>query len=249
MRALIIEDEIPARAKLIQMLTSIDAELKIVGEVGSVKESVAWLRANPAPDIAFIDIHLSDDHSFAIFDHVTPTFPVVFTTAYDKYLLESFEYNSIDYLLKPVTLEKLQKTLTKVSRLQQHFLQTHLDALRQGHQQLSQRVVARKGTEFIALTPEEIAYFYTEHKIVFLRDVHGRILIIDRTLGELEQQLKGNGFFRINRKYLAHARAIEKFKSESGRIYVVMNPAVSEAVYVSKETAPAFRLWIGQKQI
>lgn len=247
MRVLIVEDEIPARAKLVQMLRSVDADIEIVGEVGSVKESVAWLKANPEPDIAFIDIHLSDDHSFSIFDQVQASFPVVFTTAYDKYLLESFEYNSIDYLLKPVTLEKLQKTLAKVSRLQQHFLQSHLDALRHGEQHLSRRVVARKGTEFLALLPEEIVYFYTDHKIVFLRDVHGRILIIDRTLGELEQQLKGSGFFRINRKYLAHARGIEKFKSESGRILVCLNPAVNEDVYVSKETAPAFRLWIGKK--
>ncbi len=71
----------------------------------------------------FVDVQLSDDHSFEIFRRHPVSFPVIFITAYDKYMMESFEFNSIDYLLKPFTEDKLRKSLEKVKRLEQHFVQ------------------------------------------------------------------------------------------------------------------------------
>ena len=110
-----------------------------------------------------------------------------------------------------------------------------------------QRIVARKGTEFVVLNANEIAYFYTEHKIVFVKDFTGRKLIVDRTLADLEEHFDKRIFFRINRKYLANMNAIEKFRSESGKIVICLIPAMDEEIYVSKETAPSFRQWIGKK--
>lgn len=235
----------PARAKLIQMLSELDKTCRIAGQLGSVKDSIAWLKSNPAPDIAFVDIQLSDDHSFEIFKQLPVKFPVVFTTAYDKYLLESFEFNSIDYLLKPITEEKLSRSLQKVKNLKEHFLGGKLQEFLERRDQV-QRIVAKKGTEFVALNATEIAYFYTEHKIVFVKDFGGRKLIVDRTLSDLEEQFDKRNFFRINRKYLANMKAIEKFRSESGKIMIHLIPPMEEEIYVSKETAPAFRQWIGK---
>ena len=109
MEIIIIEDELPARAKLKDMLQLLDPTIQVKAELGSVKESVDWLRENAEPALAFVDIQLSDDHSFEIFRKHPVKFPIIFTTAYDKYLLESFEFNSIDYLLKPITEEKLKR--------------------------------------------------------------------------------------------------------------------------------------------
>lgn len=245
MNVLIIEDEMPARAKLIQMLSSLDKSCRIAGQLGSVKESIEWLKSNPAPDLAFVDIQLSDDHSFEIFKQFPVKFPVVFTTAYDKYLLESFEFNSIDYLLKPITEEKLSRSLQKVKNLKEHFLGGKLQEFLETRDQ-AQRIVAKKGTEFVALNAAEIAYFYTEHKIVFVKDFGGRKLIVDRTLSDLEEHFDKRNFFRINRKYLANMKAIEKFRSESGKIMIHLIPPMEEEIFVSKETAPAFRQWIGK---
>jgi DNA-binding LytR/AlgR family response regulator len=248
MTVLIIEDEMPARAKLVQMLSALEKNCRIAAELGSVKESIEWLKNNPSPDIAFVDIQLSDDHSFEIFRKFPVKFPVVFTTAYDKYLLQSFEYNSIDYLLKPITEEKLARSLHKIKNLQQHFLEGRLqEFLRNSSEHEGQRVVAKKGTDFIALDADEIAYFYTEHKIVFVKDVAGRKLIIDQTLAELEDRLDGKKFFRLNRKFLANIRSIEKFKSDNGKIEIHLLPPMNEDIFISKETAPAFRQWIGKK--
>jgi DNA-binding LytR/AlgR family response regulator len=190
-------------------------------------------------------IQLSDDHSFEIFRHNPADFPVIFTTAYDKYLLESFEHNAIDYLLKPVSEEKLRRSLTKLKKLESHFLQGRIMNLLDEKPKVRDRIVAKKGTEFVALAWHEVAYFFTEHKVVFLKDVHGRQYILDKTLSELEGEVDGKVFFRLNRKFLTNVEAIEKFRSENGKIRVCLRPAVYEEVFVSKETAPDFRRWIG----
>jgi DNA-binding LytR/AlgR family response regulator len=252
MNVLIIEDELPARAKLKSMLSAIEPGMTIVAELGGVKESLAWLNNHAEPDLAFVDVQLSDDHSFEIFRRHPVSFPVIFITAYDKYMMESFEFNSIDYLLKPFTEDKLRKSLEKVKRLEQHFVQGSIMKLIRDDRSspratgdTRERIVARKGTEFVALKIDEVAYFFTEHKIVFVRDFGGRQMIVDKNLGELESELDAQSFFRINRKFLVSQKAIDRFKPDNGKISVFLKPEMKEEVHVSKETAPAFRKWIG----
>lgn len=247
MKVLIIEDELLAQQKLESMLIHLDATIIVMAKLSSVKDSLQWLQSHSSPDLAFVDIQLSDDHSFEIFRKHPVQFPVIFTTAFDKYLLESFEFNSIDYLLKPITEEKLQRSLEKVKKLEQHFFQGNLQRILE---QLNvpkgkDRIIAKKGTEFITLPVSDVAYFFTEHKIVFARDFAGRQLIIDKNLGELESELDNQKFFRINRKYLSSLKAIERFKPDNGKIRIFLQPDVKEEVHVSKETAPLFREWIG----
>jgi len=245
MIVIIIEDELPARAKLVAMLQAIDSTIQVVAQLGSVKESLEWLNKNPEPDLAFVDIQLSDDHSFEIFRKHPVKFPVIFTTAFDKYMLESFEFNSVDYLLKPITEEKLHRSLNKIQKLEQHFFQGNLLKLIQQQPIAKQRLVARKGTEFVALNTDEIAYFFSEHKIVFVRDFTGRQMIVDKNLSELESDLDPKLFFRINRKFIVNQKAIDRFKPDSGKILIFLKPEMKEEIHVSKETAPEFRKWIG----
>lgn len=246
MNIIIIEDELPARAKLISMLQVIDPSIHVVAQLGSVKESLEWLSKNSEPELAFVDIQLSDDHSFEIFRKHPVRFPVIFTTAYDKYILESFEYNSIDYLLKPITEERLKRSLNKIQKLEQHFFQGNVLKLIQQQAPAKARIVARKGTEFVALNADEIAYFFTDHKIVFVRDFLGRQMIVDKNLSELESELDAQTFFRINRKFIVNQKAIDRFKPDTGKIRIFLKPEMKEEVHVSKETAPEFRKWIGQ---
>lgn len=246
MRVIIIEDELLAQAKLEAMLLALDSSVHILAKLNSVKDTLAWLTQHEPPDVAFVDIQLADNHSFEIFRKYPVQFPVVFTTAFDKYLLESFEFNSIDYLLKPITEDKLKRSLAKLKKLEQHFTQGNiLKLIDQVNTPTKDRIVVKKGTEFITLTFDEIAFFFTEHRVVFVKDPTGRQFIVDKTLGELEVQLDPKKFFRINRKFIAHISAIEKFKPDSGKIRVFLKPAMQEEVHVSKETAPDFRKWIG----
>ncbi|HEY9006681.1 MAG TPA: LytTR family DNA-binding domain-containing protein [Ohtaekwangia sp.] len=246
MNVIIIEDELLAQAKLEDMLRTLDKSIIVQAKLSSVKDSIQWLLQNPSPDLALVDIQLSDDHSFEIFRAHPVTFPVIFTTAYDKYLLESFEFNAIDYLLKPISEDKLKRSLEKVAVLRDHFLQDNLLKFIQNIQQqpARNRIIAKKGTEFVALDLCDVAYFYTEHKIVFAKDFSGRQLILDKTIGELESEVNPKDFFRLNRKFLANMKSIERFKPDNGKIRIFLNPEMKEEVHVSKETAPEFRLWI-----
>lgn len=245
MNVILIEDELPARAKLQAMLQALDSSIQVVAQLGSVKESLEWLSKNREPDLAFVDIQLSDDHSFEIFRKHPVKFPVIFTTAYDKYILESFEFNSVDYLLKPITEEKLKRSLDKIQKLEQHFFQGNLLRLIQQQPSSKGRLVARKGTEFVALNTNDIAYFFSEHKIVFVRDFTGRQMIVDKNLTELENDLDKQTFFRINRKFITNQKAIDRFKPDNGKIQIFLKPEMKEEIFVSKETAPDFRKWIG----
>ena len=243
MRVLIIEDELPARAKLEDILKALYPDTSIVACLGSVKDTLKWLSMNEEPDVAFVDIQLSDDHSFEIFRKHQVEFPVIFTTAYDKYILESFEFNSIDYLLKPITETRVRQSIEKLKTLEKHFQQGNFSSL-MNNQRASTRIVGKKGTEFIAVDFDDVAYFFTEHKIVFVRDFSGRQLIVSKTLAEIEETIDKGKFFRLNRKFIAQHRAIEKFKPDNGKIRIFLKPQMKEEVHVSKETAPAFREWI-----
>ena len=246
MKVIIIEDELLAQAKLEAMLNSLDKSIEVLAKINSVQEALRWISTHPSPDLAFVDIQLSDDHSFEIFRKLPVNFPVIFTTAYDKYLLESFEFNSVDYLLKPITEEKLKRSLEKVKKLEYHFLQGNiLKLMEHATPAARSRIVAKKGNEFVALDLDDVAYFYTEHKLVFVKDFAGRQLIVDKNLGDLESTLDRSRFFRLNRKFIAQLKAIERFKPDKGKIKIYLKPEMKEEIHVSKETAPEFRAWIG----
>lgn len=247
MNVLIIEDEATAVDKLTAMLKTIDPAITVLATLESVKESVSWLRHNPSPDLAFVDIQLSDDSSFEIFKQFEIKFPIVFTTAYDDYILESFEYNSIDYLLKPIQADRLKKALDKVRKLETHFVQYKFNELfnkSAEKESRKQRYVVKKGVDFVSINVKDIAYCFTEYRIVFLRDGEGNKYIIDKTITDLQEELDAKAFFRANRKYLVNIDAIGKFRSDNGKILLELIPSVNEDVVVSKENAPNFRNWI-----
>src|SRR5690242_9158206 len=107
MKVLIIEDEKPALENIINCLKNADEQIKIIGTLNSVQTSINWLNENPLPDLVFMDIQLSDGLSFNIFKQANITCPVIFTTAFDHYMTKALDYNSIDYLLKPIDCNRL----------------------------------------------------------------------------------------------------------------------------------------------
>lgn len=140
MNILIIEDEELTARKLQRLVQQLEPTTNVVGITGSVEETVAWLQQNGPgqpnqPDLLLMDIELADGHSFAIFNQVTVTCPIIFTTAYDEFAIQAFKVNSIDYLLKPVKVDDLRRAFTKLQTLktaltnQSDSLQTQLTQL------------------------------------------------------------------------------------------------------------------------
>jgi DNA-binding LytR/AlgR family response regulator len=117
MNIVIIEDEQLAARRLENMIAEYDDTLKVVAKIESVAESIEWFINHPVPDLIFLDIHLEDNVSFAIFDKITIACPIVFTTATDQLSTRAFELKKIDYLLKPINSKELILLIEKYRNL------------------------------------------------------------------------------------------------------------------------------------
>jgi DNA-binding LytR/AlgR family response regulator len=248
LNAVIIEDEKPAMESLITTLSAITNDVQIVGRLGSVKESIEFLTQPHEIDIIFSDVQLSDGLSFEIFNKSNNRVPVIFITGYDEFMLNAFEYNGIDYLLKPVDKESLSKALVKYKMLEKHFSsQTSLNKLMQyigNHKK--KRMLVKKGMENISLRLDDVVLFYTENKIVYVLDRCGKKYLADKNLAELEEELDETTFFRANRQYIVNINFIRGFKSyEKVKLILELTQSdINHSIIISQEMAPQFREWM-----
>ena len=250
MKVLIVEDERPAFENMVEELHAIDENINVLAGCSSVDESVQWLNKNPQPDLILMDIQLSDGLSFNIFKACKITCPIIFTTAYDKYLTQAFEYSSIDYLLKPIIQDKLKNAIKKYRVLQTHFVNNHSpapDSFSNPDKKRS-RILVKKGMEYQTVRVEDTGYFFTEHKLVFLVDKENRKYMAEKNnLSELEEELDRNCFYRANRKYIINANYVKRFKPlERSKISVELVLPVSEEIIISQENSASFKKWIGE---
>ena len=248
--AIIIEDEKAVAQDLISTLKEVAPDIQVKATLSSVRESIDHLSQHPEADIIFCDVQLTDGLSFSIFNEVHIDAPIIFITGYDKFMLNAFEYNSIDYLLKPVCKEDLQKGLEKYKRLEQHFRHTSVlnNFLQHFNQQKKTRLLVKKGLENISLLLEDIVLFFTENKIVYVIDKNGRKYLVDKNLADLEMELDNKEFFRVNRQYIVNINYIRSFKAYE-RVKLQIELTISDLNYfivVSQETAPFFRKWISE---
>jgi DNA-binding LytR/AlgR family response regulator len=250
MKVLIVEDERPASENLVEELQAIDDNIDVVAGCNSVDETVRWLSRNPQPDLILMDIQLSDGLSFNIFKACEVTCPVIFTTAYDKYLNQAFEYSSIDYLLKPISQDKLKNAIKKYKTLRSHFVnsQSSMPDYFNNHDRKRSRILVRKGVEFQAIRMEDTGYFFTEHKLIFVVDKENRKYMAEKSnLSELEEELDKNVFYRANRKYIINANYIKRFKPlERSKISVELTLPVNEDIIISQENSASFKKWFAQ---
>ena len=237
MKALIIEDETAAALNLEAILKQVAPGVEIIGTLESVEESVEWLRANPQPDLLFMDIHLADGDSFRIFDAVEFTAPVVFTTAYDQYALEAFRVNSIDYLLKPISYADF---LTAANKAFEWF-------------ELKRRSVgkpspAEAGPGSIFVKTEYRLRQIELDKILYIEGLkdYVKIYVEDEprpvlsliSLKTLEEQLPAERFVRVHRSYIVQPskiRIIERGRIVFGKTYIPVSDGYKEAFYAFLE--------------
>jgi DNA-binding LytR/AlgR family response regulator len=262
MKYLIIEDEPLAQEELVRMLKLIDSDFTLLASIDSVKESIKWLNENQQPDIIFMDIHLSDNICFEIFNNVRVTAPVIFTTAYDQYAIEAFKTNGIAYLLKPIEEDELimalkkYRTLTNGQNLANS--QNELSTIHSQIQQLSalnsqlsamntykERLLAKVGDNYQYLTMSDIAYFYSEDHYTFVTTKDNQRYIINYTLDTLVEQLNPQQFFRISRQFILNINSIGTIsKHFNGRLKITVNPSFSDEIYVSRNRVQTFLSWL-----
>lgn len=248
---LIVEDEPEAARRLETLIRQLIPQAMVLATLDSVKRSVSWLAANPAPDLIFMDIQLADGLSFQIFDRSQVKSPVIFTTAYDAYALKAFKVNSIDYILKPVDRTDLETALKKLETLtlrKPHapdLLASIGEAVQMLTRQYKSRFVIKVGEHLKSIEVSDIHFFFSLDKTTFAKASDRRQHIIDFSLEQLEDILDPRQFFRVNRKYIISAASIQDMISyTNSRLKLKLKLCEDDDIIVSRERVQDFKDWL-----
>ncbi|MBQ3259671.1 MAG: response regulator transcription factor [Alistipes sp.] len=248
MRVLIIEDETAAARNLQSMLEHIEPEIEVVGITESIVDTIDWFAENETPDIVFMDIHIADGESFRIFDSIDIASPIIFTTAYDQYALEAFKVNSIDYLLKPLKEEELQRALDKWRRItNQERVEYHkrIDTMVAEQRKGNEMFLVHVKDKIVPLQASDVAYFYTANERVTAHLLNGGSYPIDKTLEALQSVLSEYDFFRANRQFIIARKAVKDISIWFGsRLSLNLTVDIPERIVISKARVPEFKRWL-----
>ncbi|MCE7995533.1 MAG: response regulator transcription factor [Roseivirga sp.] len=253
MRVLILEDEHLAAEKLIMLLEEAEPDIEVAAVIESVKNAIVWLADNQA-DLIFMDIHLSDDLSFKIFDAVQVSTPIIFTTAYDEYAIRAFDQNSLAYLLKPIESESLSRALDKYHRYSrpQQDVSDSLKLLLSSYTAKNttpitakKRVMVSYGGKMQTVLIQDVACFYTHDRAVYLVTKTGKRYVVDDSLEKVETWTNPEHFFRVNRQYLVHIEAVaEALQYSARKLKVNLTVDTPDLILVPTDKITRFKQWL-----
>jgi len=218
-RVLIVDDEPKARKRMIRLLSA-HSGIEIVGEAGDGPTALEMIETS-RPDLVLLDIQMPEMSGFDLLEEIPPgKFPlVVFVTAYDQYAIKAFDVNAVDYLLKPVTPERLAKTLERVSRTSSareaasgaDQIRRLADTFLAGRRRTLERVLGRRGGKLQVVPVSAVEVFSAEGELVFASCPQGRLLT-NYTLKALENRLDQDRFVRVHKSSiinLDHLRELD----------------------------------------
>lgn len=251
MKALIIEDESIAAQALESLIKETGPEVDIVAVLQTIEESVEWFEENQMPDLVFMDIHLADGSSFAIFEKVDISCPIIFTTAYDEYALKAFEVNSIDYLLKPINKGDLERALNKYKSFTASASKSSLEGLLEQMGGLKKKYkncfLIPERDKLIPLATSNIAYIFIDTKTVKAIALDGHNYYLNQTLDEIMAQLDPEVFFRANRQFIISRQAVKDLSVWFGnKLAINLVVPVPEKIIVSKARVGEFKAWFAE---
>lgn len=252
----IIEDNIFAREHLNSVIGRLRPDWRLLFSAGSIETAADELVA-ASPDLLFMDIELSDGQCFELFEATGSLTPVIFTTSYDNHTLNAFKVNAIDYLLKPITADKLLHAVTKFEVLYasrqescdfapQAATPSTMTAEPSG---VTSRILTVEGDRYNYINLADIAYFVSEDKYVFAHlHANKRKMISITNLSDLEQILPTDRFFRLSRGVIASIDSIVSVsKYFRGRLLVRVRDSEQEtSISVSPARRDEFLHWLGR---
>ena len=249
MKTIIIEDEELASRRLENMVKAIDPTIEILAKLESVEESVKWFQNHPHPDLIFLDIHLEDGLSFSIFDQVKVNSPIIFTTAFDEYAIKAFKLKSIDYLLKPIVQDDLEKAIKKYrewgEKNQMVDLKELYKLMQVKEKSYRDRFSVVVGQKIKSIDVKDIAYFFSNSGITFVAMLSKSQYSLDLSLDNLMVELDPKLFFRVNRQYLIGLSSIVNIHIyPKSRLKLELNPPAPEGVFVSLDKVVDFKKWV-----
>lgn len=251
-KVVIIEDEIPARNKLKRFLNELEQPVQVVGEIDTVEEAINFLE-NSTVDLVFSDIELLDGNAFEIYDRISISSPIIFTTAYDQFWMHAFESNGIEYLLKPFTQDRFKKAWDKFLLLKKSDsgenevlakLQQMLNSA-QPEKSYKKRFTVNAHQGIYFLNTEDITFFEADEGIIFATDISGkRHLLSESTLKDIEAFLNPSEFFKINRSELVQKQYIERIERYNKNTLAIQIKGYKIHLITSQGSTAAFRKWV-----
>jgi DNA-binding LytR/AlgR family response regulator len=248
-KTLIIEDEQPAALRLEKLLKGLDPEIEVIAFLDTIETAVRWFKNNSNPDLIMLDIQLGDGVSFDIFSKIKVESYVIFTTAYDEYAIRAFELNSIDYLLKPVSEERLRQSIDKYKKLSSSGqilnIQKLLETIENKNNKFKKRFVVTISGKIKIVETDDVAFFYSKEKNTFLCSREARHYPIEFSLDQLETILNPEIFFRVNRQYIVQYKNISGIDILSkSRIRIKTIPVSEDEILISSTKTSDFRQWL-----
>jgi len=229
-RTIIVEDEALARARLRKHLANHTNLITVIGEADNGEDGLQLINSEK-PDLIFLDIQMPVMTGFEMLRSLDHMPKIIFTTAYEEYAIKAFEENSVDYLLKPIRAERLEKALDKLQQMAGASTQAvDFSNLLQQLNQVKQApaftsITITSGDRIIPIPLENVAFFHAEDKYVFLHDFHGKKYIVDYTLSALQEKLPDQ-FTRVHRAHIINRdKVLEIRKGFNGRfVFRMINP-------------------------
>lgn len=253
LRAYLVDDEALALDRLRRLLER-TGRVEVIGSATEPELAVTALTVEP-PDVCFLDIQMPGLDGFDVLARLSTQPIVIFTTAYDRYALKAFGVNSVDYLLKPVDPESLERALTKVERLRSsgQFTQTDLLALlkkfadspRETKPEYLERIASRLGDRLRFLNLIRVTHFYAEDKLTYAVS-EDKAYCVDYAIADLEKRLDPKKFFRIHRSTVVNLDWIkEVVPLPGGALNVRLKDIKNTDLTVARDRAREFKARAG----
>ncbi len=226
LKAIILEDETDSRNLLLSYLKDYCPQVQVLAAVDCVSDAVAAVR-EASPDLVFLDIELRGETSFDLLTQLDPiSFEIIFTTAYEHYMLRAIKLSAVDYLLKPINSEELKEAVVKVEKRRQQSvfnksLETLMHNLRGGNSDQKIAVSAPDGYIFIRVA--DIIYLQSEGAYTYFFMKENKKLVASRNIREYEDLLSDHNFFRIHKSYIVNVAEIQKYIRGEGGTVVMSN--------------------------
>ena len=222
-RAVIIDDEL-SFIKTLKILLADHPQVDVIGEARSVRQGQVLIK-DCSPDLVFLDIKMDDGSGFDLlskFDNIS--FKIVFVTAYDTYAVRAFQVNAIDYLLKPITEDRLNDCITNVIKNVQTISTSEIRVLlnKIGQHSTRKNVIVLKELDMQHVTRiEDLIWCEAVRGYTRFHLVGGATILTSRHLKEYEDKLRYDGFFRVHRSYLVNLNKVKRFdKSDGGVLHL-----------------------------
>jgi two-component system, LytTR family, response regulator len=226
LKTILIDDESLAISRLKRLLSRFEAEFDIIAEAKNGQEGLDLIEKH-RPDVIFLDIEMPVMNGFEMLSKLSYMPLVVFATAFDQYAIRAFEENSIDYLLKPIEAERLEKTVEKLQKFKQKpsenpFNANLLDVLEKLKPKKEIHSISVKiGERILFVSLSDISYFEADDKYVFLNTIDGKQHLTSYTISTLEEKLPSN-FVRVSRGNIINALIIKELQKSFNGKYVIL---------------------------